>query len=63
MIKIKVEICENPRDSAVSRRGHFFDKTKYFVFAYYVNGECVYKISGLHRFLFGQGMLHTHMDK
>ena len=43
--------------------GHFFEKKKKSIFSYGL-GECVYQISGLHRFSFGQGTrdetTHTH---
>ena len=42
---------ENPRDAAVSL-GQIFPKKKH-VFRYGL-GECVYQISGLYRFSFGQ---------
>ena len=41
-----------------SPQGHLFEKKKIFVFRYGLR-ECVYQISDLYRFLFGQEAGHT----
>ena len=43
-------------------QGHFFEKTKKPVLRYGL-GECLYQISGLYHFSFGQGDAYEPTDK